>query len=204
MARERTETKNNILTAARTLFSFHGYNSTALEDILNAAGVSKGAFYHHFRSKEQLCQDVVEKVWEEYKQLAESAYHESEPVEQLRSWLMRLIEQHRLGQWVNCRFITRLSVETGQLGPELQSLIHLFWQWYEEFYEELLVRCGLDREQQAPCAARLLTSTMFGAMWLEQACPSAHTLEEIADSLIRAVLTVQRSRLVPAGHSLHV
>jgi len=188
MTKGRTETKNNIITAARTLFSFHGYSCTALEDILNAAGVSKGAFYHHFKSKEQLCRDIVEKVLQEYKQLAESADDGAEPVEQLRFWLMRLIERQYSGQWVNCRFITRLSIESGQLGPDLQSLIHSFWQWYEEFYQNLLVRCGLDRQEQAQRAARCLISTLFGAMWLEQAVPSNHSPEQLVEDLIKAVL----------------
>ncbi len=41
-----------LLHAAERLFAAHGYNAVSVEDICRAAGVSKGAFYHHFESKQ--------------------------------------------------------------------------------------------------------------------------------------------------------
>ncbi len=45
-------TRSQILAAAYTLFSTTGYASTGVAEICAAAGVSKGAFYHHFPSKQ--------------------------------------------------------------------------------------------------------------------------------------------------------
>ena len=59
--RERTEaTTAQLLRAARRLFAADGYNATALEDVVAAAGVTKGALYHHFDSKRDLFQAVFE------------------------------------------------------------------------------------------------------------------------------------------------
>ncbi len=44
-------TRNHILTTATQLFSKNGYDATGVAEICQAAGVSKGAFYHHFPSK---------------------------------------------------------------------------------------------------------------------------------------------------------
>jgi AcrR family transcriptional regulator len=46
------ETRNRILEAANLLFSKNGYDATGVAEICNAAGVSKGAFYHHYPSKQ--------------------------------------------------------------------------------------------------------------------------------------------------------
>ena len=46
------ETHHRILTAATQLFSNTGYDATGVAEICEAAGVSKGAFYHHFPSKQ--------------------------------------------------------------------------------------------------------------------------------------------------------
>lgn len=43
-----------LLDIAETLFQRDGYASTAVEDIVRAAGVAKGTFYHYFRSKEEV------------------------------------------------------------------------------------------------------------------------------------------------------
>ncbi len=49
-----------ILSAAVTLFSQDGYGDTGLADIQQLAGVTKGAFYYHFESKEAVAAAVIE------------------------------------------------------------------------------------------------------------------------------------------------
>lgn len=46
------ETRARILQAALTLFARLGYEAASVEDICVEAGVSKGAFYHHFPTKQ--------------------------------------------------------------------------------------------------------------------------------------------------------
>lgn len=48
------ETQNLIMDAAAALFAEQGYAATSVSDICRAADVSKGAFYHHFPSKQAL------------------------------------------------------------------------------------------------------------------------------------------------------
>ena len=50
------------LTAARPLFAEHGFNEVALETIVRAAGVTRGALYHHFADKTELFAAVFERV----------------------------------------------------------------------------------------------------------------------------------------------
>ena len=47
-------TINNILDAARTLFIEKQYADVSLREITQIAGVTKGALYHHFSTKEEL------------------------------------------------------------------------------------------------------------------------------------------------------
>jgi AcrR family transcriptional regulator len=44
---------------AEQLFQTKGYEATTIADVINAAGVSKGAFYHHFKAKEDLLEAIV-------------------------------------------------------------------------------------------------------------------------------------------------
>lgn len=60
--KERSEaTTRALVDAARKLFSRRGYASTSLDDVAEAAGVSKGAVYHHFDSKQELFRAVFER-----------------------------------------------------------------------------------------------------------------------------------------------
>jgi AcrR family transcriptional regulator len=54
------ETRNKILETATDLFSKSGYDATGVAEICQAAGVSKGAFYHHFPTKQALFIDLLD------------------------------------------------------------------------------------------------------------------------------------------------
>jgi AcrR family transcriptional regulator len=52
MQQRSEETRARLLQAASKKFSSSGYNAASVDDICEEAGVSKGAFYHHFPSKQ--------------------------------------------------------------------------------------------------------------------------------------------------------
>ena len=52
--RKGEEKRQQLLDAAEGLFCQKGYEGTSVQDILNAATLSKGGFYHHFASKEEV------------------------------------------------------------------------------------------------------------------------------------------------------
>lgn len=54
MQQRSEETRTKIMDAAIKLFSNRGYNAASVDDICAEAGISKGAFYHHFKSKQEL------------------------------------------------------------------------------------------------------------------------------------------------------
>lgn len=55
-------TRQGLVDAARKLFGERGYAGTSIEEVVRAAGVTKGAMYHHFRDKDDLFRSVVEDV----------------------------------------------------------------------------------------------------------------------------------------------
>lgn len=55
-------TRDALLDSARAAFAEHGYADAPLEDLLRGTGLSKGALYHHFGSKQGLFIAVVEAI----------------------------------------------------------------------------------------------------------------------------------------------
>ncbi|MBA2764106.1 MAG: TetR/AcrR family transcriptional regulator [Thermoleophilaceae bacterium] len=96
--RTRSElTTTQLLRAARELFAARGYEATSVDDIASAAGVTKGAVYHHYAGK----QDLFRAVFEQEQQviaarLVEQAVPDTEPWEALlagsRQWLDLILD----------------------------------------------------------------------------------------------------------------
>lgn len=60
------ESRIKILEAATRLFGRKGYHASTIENITNAAGISRGALYWHFKSKSEVLAAVVERLQREY------------------------------------------------------------------------------------------------------------------------------------------
>ena len=61
MARDGTATKNKILDAGQQLLLEQGYGGMSVDQVIEAAGITKGAFFYHFKSKNDLAQALLER-----------------------------------------------------------------------------------------------------------------------------------------------
>ena len=91
-AQQSEATRAELLAAARRLFADRGYGGVGTEEIVRAAGVTRGALYHHFSGKRDLFRAVYEEIEKELvEQIAAVAVAASDPVDALRkgaqAWL---------------------------------------------------------------------------------------------------------------------
>jgi len=191
MAGNRKNTKMRILKAARSLYSTHGFGGTTLEDIITAAGITKGAFYHYFKSTAGLCEQLLDEVIGDYRQLVKSIDPEIRPIEQLRNMLDTLVSLNASGQWVNCLLMLRLSAESHQARPKLQHKLADFWKWYTGFFEDLILKCrstgAINTQLDPKTQTRLIMSILAGAITLERISPTTSTFEQLPDLIINSL-----------------
>ncbi len=62
MTQEETLTRDRIMNTALALFLEKGYDKTPVQAIIDAVGIAKGTFYHHFKSKEEMLVELVESM----------------------------------------------------------------------------------------------------------------------------------------------
>ena len=67
------ERREAILDAAQALFMERGWDVATISDVLEAAGISKGGFYHHFTAKEDLLTGLVERMTDQALTAAQAA-----------------------------------------------------------------------------------------------------------------------------------
>ena len=88
-------TRAALLTAARTLFGEQGYASTSTEEIVAAAGVTKGALYHHFGGKQELFRVVHEQVLHEVSDAVVAIFNQPDPWRDIVDGCAAWIDAHQ-------------------------------------------------------------------------------------------------------------
>jgi TetR/AcrR family transcriptional regulator, transcriptional repressor for nem operon len=83
------ESKTKFLDAALYVIRARGYSATRVEDVCEAAGLTKGSFFHHFKSKEELALSAAQYFSDMADRLfASAAYHElADPLERLLGYV---------------------------------------------------------------------------------------------------------------------
>ena len=119
--------KDKIIHESLKLFSLKGFISTSIDDILSAAESSKGGFYNHFKSKENLFYDVLDEarcIWRDRNLVGLS--EDNDPIANLQQFLVNFRDRY-LKDSENfpggCIFIT-LLVELKNQRPHLANEIN--------------------------------------------------------------------------------
>lgn len=170
MTRKNTDTRERIIRAAAGLYSIHGCAGTTLDDIITTSGVTKGGFYHYFKSKDDLCLAVLDKAVKDYHALGEQAGKIQDPLERL-AWLIReLARLNSCGSWVNCRLILRLCAERSQLDGMVVQKLNNFLNWQRTMYEVMINECidngSVSSEVCASRLADILMTVISGSLIL--------------------------------------
>ncbi|HEY2466349.1 MAG TPA: TetR/AcrR family transcriptional regulator [Terracidiphilus sp.] len=88
-AEARHESKTRILNAALQVFREKRYSATRIEDVCAAAGLTKGSFFHHFSTKEELAIAAAD-YWSEITSglFADAPYHQpADPVDRVLAYV---------------------------------------------------------------------------------------------------------------------
>lgn len=62
LSKDHDVRRNEILDTAQQFFYQKGYENTSVSDIIKAVGIAKGTFYHYFGSKQELLNELVQRV----------------------------------------------------------------------------------------------------------------------------------------------
>lgn len=121
--RSTHRSKTRLLDAALTVIRAKGYAATTIDDVCHAAGVTKGSFFHHFKSKDDLALSAAA-YWGEMTEafFASAPYHRCEdPLQRLLGYVDFRIEiaQGELPQYT-CLLGT-LAQETYATHPEIRA-----------------------------------------------------------------------------------
>jgi len=157
------KTRSDILQTASRLFALNGYFHTSTSDILESVSISKGAFYHHFKSKEDLALAILEQLRRDYQELLIEPVRKVDPEKRPGEMLDRIVKLNQSGQWFNCLLIARLVQETSQQEGELAGEVVETVNWLIGFWREIISDAQTAGSMSRSLDPRIMAELIFAA-----------------------------------------
>lgn len=134
-------TREHIVEAADRLFYQQGYEHTSFADIANVVKISRGNFYFHFKTKDEILNAVIKRRLTEKRLMLERWDIGGEhPADRIRSFINILLVNRADIKRYGCPLGT-LSTELAKLNhpaqPEANGLFTLFRSWLRHQFELL-------------------------------------------------------------------
>lgn len=166
----------NILTVAARSFRKRGGDSSGIGTVMKNVGLTKGGFYHHFKSKDDLFVQAVARALDEMGKGAAKAANSAPEGQALRA----IIERYLSVPHAN-------SLGTGcvisALGPELArkpiAVRRRIEPLLEAYRERLLPFMPGDTREEKLANCRLLFSCMAGVLMMARFTPEPQKREQI-------------------------
>jgi AcrR family transcriptional regulator len=175
-------TRQALLRAARALFGERGYAETSIDEVAQAAKVTKGALYHHYDGKQELFGAVYEQVKREVSERAAAAFLEPDPWEDLCAGCEAILDAHLDPA------VRRILLHDAQAVLDADTIRRV-----ENRYGAVVLRGALRRSMRAgvirPLPLKTLALMLTGAI-LEGCMAIAHAEDpELARADVGTVLT---------------
>jgi TetR/AcrR family transcriptional regulator, transcriptional repressor for nem operon len=196
VGRPPSDVRDRLLDAAVHQIRAKGYSATAVDDICRAAGVTKGAFFHHFASKEELAVAAVEYFQAFVDQaFAAASYHSlPDPVERLLGYvdLRREIMGGDLPE-ATCLLGTMVQ-EAYDTHPAIRQACDMNMSGHIAIIEADIAAAiettGIVVAGGASSLARYIQAVLQGAIILAKVKGSTGVAVECVDNLRRHLVTL--------------
>ncbi|HEY6375359.1 MAG TPA: TetR family transcriptional regulator C-terminal domain-containing protein [Edaphobacter sp.] len=176
-------TRDHLIDVGLELMHQHGYNATGLTEILKAANVPKGSFYHHFENKEDFAAATLERFAAREAEHAAAVLKDSRtpPLKRLRRYFIDLMKiSGQNGRIPGC-MIGRFSLEIAAANPLLRKQISsTFGRWQQKIatvLQQAVAQKELPADTDPESLAGFLLNSWEGALLRSQAEKSDAPLE---------------------------
>lgn len=183
--------KADIIHESLKLFSLNGFLSTSINDILDAANTSKGGFYNHFSSKEDLFMVVLAEAQRIWRQRVLYGVNDiNSPTKKLKTILYNYRDRYLKDAVTfpgGCVFVT-FSVELDDQRPRLCAVVNQGYMRFKAMLNRLLDEAQnageLDQSVDTDAVTELLFSGMLGASVIYGVEKSNRSLDRSINALI--------------------
>jgi TetR/AcrR family transcriptional repressor of nem operon len=177
------ENRQNVINVASRLFRERGFDGIGLKDLMEGAGLTQGAFYKQFESKEDLAAQASRRALESASERWSTAIAENpdDPFGAVIAFY--LSAGHREEKLDGCPVVA-LGSDAARQGTNVKAAFEAGIKEYLQILGGLIAET--DRES-ASCKAMAVLSTMVGALTLSRAVNDPDLARAILDAAVKQV-----------------
>jgi AcrR family transcriptional regulator len=187
-------TRRHILNTAALAFAENGYNGVSLNDIVRDTGLTKGAFYFHFPSKEALALDVFATKQLEWRAvIAERLASYSRAIDRLTSMLDCGCEMYETD--ASARVVGRLCVELSRerkLAPRLTGYLQVWFEMVTELIRGAQDEGDARRDLDPRTTAETIVAAFIGVEQVSDALTELGDFRKRIENLRTLVMAALR------------
>ena len=179
----RPNVREKLVTAGLEQFHRAGFNGSSVEDITDLAGVPKGSFYNHFKGKEDLAVEVVERYVEQHAMLRAMLRDAAvSPVKRLKRYFTAISEGsvdfgHKRGCLLG-NFSSEMADHSEPVRLRLQMAFENWVKFIANVIKEAQEAGEVDSKVKPEQLAGVLLSAFEGALLRARAANDPKALKE--------------------------
>ncbi|WP_164487656.1 MULTISPECIES: TetR/AcrR family transcriptional regulator [unclassified Pseudomonas] len=166
MKKPLQDMRQHIIDVARSLMTQKGYTAVGLTELLAAAGVPKGSFYHYFRSKDEFGQALLEEYFQEYLSRVDvEMARDGNGAERLLSYLRYWAETQAFDHTDQKCLVVKLGAEVCDLSENMRAVLEKGTALIVERITRCVEQGKADGSITALTEAPVLAEALY-QMWL--------------------------------------
>ena len=188
MQQRSEETRARILEAAIKQFSVNGYNKASVDNICAQAGVSKGAFYHHFKTKQDVFLALLDGWLQTFDQAIEAS--KDRPVPETFQMMTEYFPYMFQSASENLPMFLEFLLQASRDETIWQASIAPYRRYHKHFAS--LIKKGIAEGSFAnvnpDLAARLIVSAAMGLLLQSLLDPEGAKWEKVARETVQVMM----------------
>ncbi len=176
----KQKTRNRIIESARILFNRNGFNTVSIDQVMEQAGLTRGGFYNHFNSKEELFKEAVAgflmgrgEQWRQDAGIDIKSLDKHSAQRMIKSYLSKKHLNDIDGQCPMIALPSDISRSNKEVRNSYQKLLEGMVYLFEQSYD------GSESKQEHRKNALAMSALCVGGMILARTLPESELAEEV-------------------------
>jgi len=203
--RQKNNIKEKLIQNAIEQISSRSYTSVGVQELCNLSGVTKGGFYHHFKSKEELTLAAIDSIWGSYKKtILGPVFNSDIPTLEKFNLLIETVYIHYVsqkeaqGHMCGCRLgnlAIELSTQNERIREKLEEIFQNWVDYFEQALNEAVTTGELPINTDTKKSAQSILAFLQGLVLIGKTNDDPDFMKNLSRAVLNLILDSKQQKI---------